>query len=119
MLVNLKIAREARGYKQKDFAKLLGVSQQRYSTYELGKRQPDFSMLLQIAELLNITTDYLFGLTSETSDEINLPSEKEQQEKLSIAEKLLVDNYRKSSDEGKKAILGEAQFAALNSSENS
>ena len=41
----------------------LGISKQRYSNYELDKREPDHGLLLSIAALYNVSTDYLLGIS--------------------------------------------------------
>jgi len=113
-LKNLKSARETAGYQQKEVAALLKVTPQAYSAYELGKRQPDYATLIEIAKLLNVTTDYLLGLSDGVESSTNLPSEKEQQEKLSVVEKALIRNFRNSDTEGKEAILGRALLVSSN-----
>lgn len=34
---------------------------QRYANYEYGTNEPDLNMLKQIADLYDVTTDYLLG----------------------------------------------------------
>ncbi|MCL2574889.1 MAG: helix-turn-helix domain-containing protein [Defluviitaleaceae bacterium] len=111
--------RKSKGLSQAELGGKLNFTQQTIAKWEKGVAEPNTESIIRLANFYGVTADYLLGLTDIQSTDDNLPSEKEQQEKLSIAEKLLVDNYRKSSDEGKKAILGEASFAALNSNENS
>lgn len=55
--------RKARGLKQTDFSEILGVSQAALSGYETGKYQPDYDTLIKIANLLDVSTDYLLGKT--------------------------------------------------------
>ena len=57
----LKELREQRGYTQEYLAKLLNTSRSRIAMYEQGKRQPDFEMQEALADLFNVTLDYLFG----------------------------------------------------------
>ena len=56
----LKELREQSGYSQEELAKLLGTSRSRIGMYEQGRRQPDFEMQEAIADLFNVTIDYLF-----------------------------------------------------------
>ena len=50
-------------FTKKDVAALLKIDQSTYGKYELGKREPDAEMLTKIAELYNVSVDYLLGLT--------------------------------------------------------
>lgn len=51
--------------KQKDLAKILGVTDNTISYYCSGKRTPKVGQIALIAQALNVTTDYLLGLTSD------------------------------------------------------
>lgn len=57
----LKNLREKHGYLQKFVADKLGVRSNTLSGYENGTRSPDPDMLIQLAKLYNVTTDYLLG----------------------------------------------------------
>lgn len=59
--LRLKELREKHGYTQESLAKVLGTTRSRISNYELGIREPDFEMQEAIADLFNVTIDYLFG----------------------------------------------------------
>lgn len=70
--LRLKELREKNGYTQETLAKKLNTSRSRIGMYEQGKRQPDFEMQEAIADLFNVSIDYLFGRkTSNTTDMIN------------------------------------------------
>lgn len=58
---NLKNARKNAGYSQKELAKLLFVSQQAVAKWEVGTSTPSPEMLSKIAELLNVSSDYILG----------------------------------------------------------
>ena len=66
----LKELREQSGYSQEELAKLLGTSRSRIGMYEQGRRQPDFEMQEAIADLFNVTIDYLFKREDADSDQI-------------------------------------------------
>jgi len=51
-------AREAKGYSQKQLARLVGCSQSALSNYEKGKRRLYLSQLEAIAQALNLPIDY-------------------------------------------------------------
>lgn len=59
----LKQARESANLTQLQTAKLLGISDGTYKNYEQGKREPNNTLLVQIADLFDVTTDYLLGRT--------------------------------------------------------
>ena len=59
--LRLKQLREQAGYSQEELAKLLNTSRSRIGMYEQGRRQPDFEMQEAIADLFNVSFDYLFG----------------------------------------------------------
>jgi len=60
----LKDLREDNDYLQKDIAKLLGISQQYYSQYELGKYTMPIELLIKLAKEYKVSLDYLVGLTN-------------------------------------------------------
>lgn len=57
----LKVARN--GKSQKEIAKSLGVPQQTFANWEACRSQPNFKMLLKIATQLQVSLDWLLGLT--------------------------------------------------------
>lgn len=61
----LKTLREESNISQRKMAKLLGISQQAYSTYELGINEPSLSSLVKIADILEVSTDYLLDRVNE------------------------------------------------------
>ena len=54
--------RTAMGWSQVDLAKRLGVAKQTVSNWENENIQPSIEMLVRLARLFNVTTDYLLGL---------------------------------------------------------
>lgn len=62
----LKSLREEKGYLQKHVADKIGVRSNTLSGYENGTRTPDPSMIISLADLYNVTTDYLLGKTDHT-----------------------------------------------------
>ncbi len=61
----LKSLREERGYLQKFVADKLGIRSNTLSGYENGTRSPDPEMLVELAKLYNVTTDYLLGRSND------------------------------------------------------
>lgn len=58
----LKECRLKRGLQQEELARLLKTNASTMSRIENGKKQPDPEMIIMIAELFNVSTDYLLGL---------------------------------------------------------
>lgn len=57
---NLKHLRKSKELKQIEIAPKLGIKLQSYSAYENG-REPSYDLLVKIADLFNVTVDYLLG----------------------------------------------------------
>ena len=57
----LKELRKNKGLKQQEIAELLGVKRNTYSDWENGKTEPSFENLIKLADLLEVTLDWLFG----------------------------------------------------------
>lgn len=54
--------REAKGWSKTHAAEKLGVkAMSTYANWEYGNREPDAGMLIKIAEVYEVTTDYLLG----------------------------------------------------------
>ena len=66
---NLKAARTAKGYTQEKLSKIIGVSRSAVAVWETGDSQPDNNTLATLADILDVTTDYLLG----REDSPNLP----------------------------------------------
>lgn len=62
---NLKDARTDVGLTQKQLAQKIGISQQSYSDYENGRTFPDATTLIELANALNVSIDYLLGRTDD------------------------------------------------------
>ena len=61
---NLRQARKAKGLTQSEVAHAIGLTQTGYSYCENGKAKIDKDQLLKLAELFEVSTDYLLGNTS-------------------------------------------------------
>lgn len=69
---NLKKARESTGLTQAQAAEELGISGGTYTNYEQGKREPNNTLLVKIADLFGVTTDYLLGREPEENPFLGL-----------------------------------------------
>ncbi|WP_029277537.1 helix-turn-helix domain-containing protein [Carnobacterium jeotgali] len=57
----LRDLRAETGLNQEEVAKKLGIGRTTYAMYEQGNREPDNDTLIEIAELFNVSIDYLLG----------------------------------------------------------
>ncbi len=73
---NMKEIRSKTGKLQKQVAYDLGIKLSTYCQYETGRRVPDPSTLIQIAEYFGVSTDFLLGRTMDDSSEKQSDSEK-------------------------------------------
>ena len=55
----LREIRMKRGCTQQNMADFLAIALRSYQCYETGSRSPSFAILVQIADMLNVSTDYL------------------------------------------------------------
>lgn len=62
--------RISRNLSQPQLAKMLEVTSASVSAYELGERTPSLKVLMKMANLFHVTTDYLLGMPS--SEKANL-----------------------------------------------
>lgn len=57
----LRMLREKQGYSQKQLADVLHVSKNSVSHYELGVCMPSIEVIVSIAEIFDVSLDYLLG----------------------------------------------------------
>ena len=67
----LKDLRKQAGLTQVDVAEKLGISQPAYASWERGVKKPTQENLVKIAQVLNVSVDYLVGNSEEKSDELD------------------------------------------------
>ena len=60
---NIKRLRTAQGLNQVEFGRLLNVTKQCVSNWENDNVLPSIDMLIKIADLFRVSTDYLLGRT--------------------------------------------------------
>lgn len=60
----LKTCRKKAKETQKQIAEKLEISERSYQHYELGTREPNIEMLIKIANIFNVSIDYLVGRTN-------------------------------------------------------
>ncbi len=57
----LRKMRMLRHYTQQQLADILNIALRSYQKYEQGEREPSFTMLIYIADILDVSIDYLMG----------------------------------------------------------
>lgn len=100
---NLKTIRKERGLTQTDVAKLLNITVSAYGNYELGQRSPTPEVIVQLADIFEVSTDYILG---HKTNEIEISE-------LSQFENMLITTIRKLSETDKYQVLGFAKSLAI------
>ncbi|AJG93848.1 MULTISPECIES: helix-turn-helix domain-containing protein [Bacillus] len=59
----LKFLRDRRGWTIEETAERLNMSKSAYGGYETNYRRPKYEVLVQIADLMDSTTDFILGRT--------------------------------------------------------
>ena len=68
----LKELRKKANFTQVEVAEKLGISQPAYASWERGAKKPTQENLVKIAQVLNVSVDYLVGNSEEKLDNIEL-----------------------------------------------
>ena len=93
---NLKTARKKAGLTQQQVADAIGVVQSAYKNYEQGNREPKGGVMVKLADLLGVTTDYLLG---RNTGELNNIDKLEREFNMSALEKRILEGYLDLSDD--------------------
>lgn len=103
----LKQLRDEKKWTQKYLGSLLHVKNAAISKYETGRASLTEETIVKAANLFNVTTDYLLGL-SDNREGIAKPLEPITivQKELSEEEKKLITYYKRLDDENKDYIKG-------------
>lgn len=67
----LKELRKKANFTQVEVAEKIGISQPAYASWERGVKKPTQENLVRIAQILNVSVDYLVGNSEEKSDELD------------------------------------------------
>ena len=67
----LKELRKKANFTQVEVAEKLGISQPAYASWERGAKKPTHDNLVKIAQILNVSVDYLLGNSEEKSDDLD------------------------------------------------
>lgn len=79
----LKALREEKGITQGHLAKMLNVSRSSVANYETGAREPDIACIEDVADLFQVSVDYLLGRS-------NIRYQEKEDEKMIQLERLLM-----------------------------
>ena len=67
----LKELRKQAHLTQVELAKRLGIGQSSYADWERGKKNPTHENLVKLAQILNVSVDYLVGSTEDKEDRLD------------------------------------------------
>ena len=100
----IRLLRKQKKISQGRLGELVGCSESAISCYELGKREPDYEMLLKISEELNTSAQYLLtgepgGLLFPEEEEVIKPAN------MSPAKQKLIDSLDGMTDEQIRKLL--------------
>ncbi|HHT7239762.1 TPA: helix-turn-helix domain-containing protein [Bacillus cereus] len=96
--IRIKKIRKERKWSQKELGEKVDVSESFISKVESGKKQPSREVTAKIAEVLNVTTDYLLGRSEDpeiNEQENNIVTE-EGKNILALIESLPEDERKKA-----------------------
>ncbi len=74
---NLKTLRLHEGWTQAQLAQKLGITKSVISAYETGLRLPSYDILIHIAKIFKVSTDYLLGVYTPQKIDLSGLTEKE------------------------------------------
>ncbi|HDI3055687.1 TPA: helix-turn-helix transcriptional regulator [Clostridium botulinum] len=88
----LKELREEKGMTQEQLGKLLNITKQAVYSYEKGDNEPNMDALVKIANIFNVSLDYLLCRTKERYN-LNLENKKNKELLLDLIK--VIDKYKK------------------------
>ena len=101
---NIKRVRESLNMTQKDCADRLGVTLRAWQTYEQGVSEPKNELLCKIADMFDVSIDYLLGRTDVKA--VNTLTEDEPtEEEIKELEAQISEAYEKMSIETRRACV--------------
>lgn len=104
-MLRIKTLREEKGFSQKELASKLNTSNKNIWAYENGIAAPNIDMLIKMADLFDVSVDFLVGHEDELG---NLISNSTQNEYTS-EEKDLIRFYRSMTEAEKRAVFDTAK----------
>src|SRR5215213_2529755 len=84
----LKRVRQDRGYTQEQLAEMVGVNLKQVGRHENGETEPDGNIVARYAKVLDVSTDYLLGVSDETKPNVQTGD-------LSRTERAVINAWRR------------------------
>jgi transcriptional regulator with XRE-family HTH domain len=78
----LKELRERAGYTQGELAEILNMGSKQIWRYENGATEPDGLTIVTIAKTLNVSTDYLLGLSDDPMPQMRIDNMTEDERRV-------------------------------------
>jgi len=103
----LAFLRDQRGLTQEELAASLGISRAALSHYEKSRREPDTETLGKIADLFQVSIDYLVGRTSQPQTTLD-PEIRQFADELELSDEQILENFSLTID-GRKLTADEAR----------
>lgn len=105
----LKALRKQKGLRQKDLADFLHVSRPTIAGYETKNKQPDFEKLEQLANLFDVSIDYLITGINRTFP--SMQKSKDEQYNLQLTK--LANEFDALSEESREDLLRFSELLLL------
>lgn len=96
----LREIRERLGWSQRQLARRCGIGDAQINKYESGLSDPSSAILKRIAEVLGVSTDYLFGLTDDPHGHLG-------DGQLKDDERAMLEAYRRSGWPGVARLMAD------------
>lgn len=90
----LRLLRQSKGMTQKQVADKLSLTKSVISAYETDVRLPSYDILIRIAAIFGVTTDYLLGVSYKQLVDISGLSESDSRMILSLINRLKQEDER-------------------------
>lgn len=91
--------RNSNGMTRVQLAEKLGLPMTTLRNYEIGTREPGHKFILDVAQLFNVTTDYLLGMTDDSRPNIAVTNSKPTKSEMEGIKK-----YRALDEHGKEIV---------------
>jgi transcriptional regulator with XRE-family HTH domain len=99
--------RDQRGWTQEELSSSLGISRAALSHYEKNRREPDTETLSKVADIFQVTLDYLAGRTQSPSATLD-PEVRQFSDQLELSDSELLEKFALTID-GRKLSADEAR----------
>ena len=101
---NIKSLREEKGLTQKDCADKFDVTLRAWQTYEQGVSEPKYELLCKIADMFNVSLDYILGRTK-VKEMNKLSADALTEEQVREIDDAIVSGYERLPLESRRAFV--------------